>query len=196
LRIECATARRHRIVDTLTEAFAALIAADPFAFYRGSACLFYADVAELDDPGADERTRRVWIQGDLQAEDFGTHLNAQGVLVFDVNDFDEAYLGHFTWDLQRFAASMALLGWGKTLPDADIDGLVETYLRAYLDQVRRSSTLTTTATSRCTWGPRTAQWSSSCRPPGCGPGWSCSTRSSKPKATTGFPKRCGRAPAR
>jgi uncharacterized protein (DUF2252 family) len=26
------------------------MAADPFAFYRGSACLFYADVAELEDP--------------------------------------------------------------------------------------------------------------------------------------------------
>jgi uncharacterized protein (DUF2252 family) len=58
------------------------------------------------------------------------------VLIFDVNDFDEAYLGHFTWDLQRFAASMALLGWGKALSDADIDGLVEAYLRAYLDQVQ------------------------------------------------------------
>jgi uncharacterized protein (DUF2252 family) len=151
LRIEGATARRHHIVDTLTEAFADLMAADPvafrtkfrkmaadpFAFYRGSACLFYADVAELDDPWADERTRRVWIQGDLHAENFGTYLNAQGVLVFDVNDFDEAYLGHSTWDLQRFAASMALLGWRKALPDADIDGLVETYLRAYLDQVRQ-----------------------------------------------------------
>jgi uncharacterized protein (DUF2252 family) len=34
------------------------MAADPFAFYRGSACLFYADVAELEDPWADERTRR------------------------------------------------------------------------------------------------------------------------------------------
>src|SRR5947209_413869 len=146
-----ATARRHRIVDTLTGAFAELMAADPvafrtkfrkmaadpFAFYRGSACLFYTDVAELEDPWADERTRRVWIQGDLHAENFGTYLNAQGVLVFDVNDFDEAYLGHFTWDLQRFAASMALLGWGKALSDADIDGLVETYLRAYLDQVRQ-----------------------------------------------------------
>ena len=31
------------------------------------------------------------------------------MLIFDVNDFDEAYLGHFTWDLQRFAASMAVV---------------------------------------------------------------------------------------
>ncbi|MGH3787889.1 MAG: DUF2252 domain-containing protein [Pseudonocardiaceae bacterium] len=145
-----AVARRHRIVDTLTDAFAPLMAADPaafrtkfrkmaagpFAFYRGSACLFYADVAALDDPWADERTSRVWIQGDLHAENFGTYMDGSGVLIFDVNDFDEAYLGHYTWDLQRLVASIALLGWRKALSDADIDALVGTCVRAYVDQVR------------------------------------------------------------
>ncbi len=146
-----ADARRRRIVDTLVEAFSEMMkaspaafrtkfrkmAADPFAFYRGSACLFYADVAALHDPWADEHTSRVWIQGDLHAENFGTYMDGEGVLIFDVNDFDEAYLGHFTWDLQRFAASVALLGWKKALSDTDSDALVGTYLRSYLDQVRR-----------------------------------------------------------
>jgi uncharacterized protein (DUF2252 family) len=145
-----AEGRRGRIVHTLTDAFADLMAAaptafrtkfrkmaaDPFAFYRGSACLFYADVDALDDPWADGRTSRVWIQGDLHAENFGTYMDGNGVLIFDVNDFDEAYLGHFTWDLQRMVASVALLGWRKALCDSDIDALVETYVRAYIDQVR------------------------------------------------------------
>ncbi|MGH3897270.1 MAG: DUF2252 domain-containing protein [Pseudonocardiaceae bacterium] len=150
LLIDDAEARRHRIVETLTGAFAELMdaapaafrtkfrkmAADPYAFYRGSSCLFYADVAALDDPWADERTSRVWIQGDLHAENFGTYMDGNGVLIFDVNDFDEAYLGHFTWDLQRLVASVALLGWRKALSDTDIDALVATYVRAYVDQVR------------------------------------------------------------
>ncbi|WP_104432293.1 DUF2252 family protein [Kineococcus xinjiangensis] len=115
------------------------MAADPFAFYRGTACLFFADVADREDRWADERTSRVWIQGDLHAENFGTAMDGTGRLVFDVNDFDdfdEAYLGHFTWDLQRLAASIALLGWTKALSDDDISSLVEVYVRAYLDQVR------------------------------------------------------------
>ena len=91
------------------------MAADPFAFYRGSACVFYADVAAREDRWADERTSRVWIQGDLHAENFGTYMDGAGVLIFDVNDFDEAYVGHFTWDLQRFAASVALMCWQKAL---------------------------------------------------------------------------------
>ena len=60
---------------------------------RQRACLFYADVARLEDRWADERTSRVWIQGDLHAENYGTYMDSEGVLVFDVNDFDEAYLG-------------------------------------------------------------------------------------------------------
>ncbi len=77
------------------------MAADPFAFYRGSAPLFYADVDAARRPvGGRRARRRVWIQGDLHAENYGTYMDSAGVLVFDVNDFDEAYLGHFTWDLQ------------------------------------------------------------------------------------------------
>ena len=110
------------------------MAADPFAFYRGSASVFYADMREHDDPWADERTSRVWIQGDLHAQNFGTYMDGAGHLVFDVNDFDEAYLGHFTWDLRRLVASLALMGWTKALSDDDIRHLCSTYLRAYLDQ--------------------------------------------------------------
>jgi uncharacterized protein (DUF2252 family) len=146
--------RGEQIVSVLGDAFRDLIEADgrafrrkfrkmaasPFAFYRGSAPLFYADVAALDDPWADERTGRVWIQGDLHAENFGTYMDAAGILVFDVNDFDEAYLGHFTWDLQRMAASLALLGFAKALSDEAIERMISTYAGAYADQVRAFNT--------------------------------------------------------
>ena len=144
--------RQELIVTTLSEAFEPLMkadpdgfrtkfrkmAADPFAFYRGSACVFYADMAAKPgkDQRADDRTSRVWIHGDLHAENFGTYMNSEGVLVFDVNDFDEAYLGHFSWDLRRFLASLALMGWQKALPEDDIRSLSRTYLDAYVDQVR------------------------------------------------------------
>ena len=142
--------RQAKIVEVLVEAFSGLMgadpdafrqkfrkmAADPFAFYRGSACLFYADMEHEEDRWADERTSRVWIQGDLHAENFGTYMDGDGVFVFDVNDFDEAYLGHFTWDIKRMVASVALLAWMKAISDADIASLIETYVRAYLEQVR------------------------------------------------------------
>jgi uncharacterized protein (DUF2252 family) len=141
--------RETHIVEVLVDAFEDLIdadprafrrkfrkmAQDPFSFYRGSACLFYSDVADSEDRYADERTSRVWIHGDLHAENYGTYVNDGGILVFDVNDFDEAYLGHFTWDLKRMAASLSLLGFVKALSDETISEMIETYGKAYTEQV-------------------------------------------------------------
>jgi uncharacterized protein (DUF2252 family) len=141
--------RTKLILATLTEAFEPLMkadadafrtkfrkmAADPFAFYRGSACVFYADMRESKDRWADERTSRVWIHGDLHAENFGTYMNSEGVLTFDVNDFDEAYVGHFSWDLRRFVASLALMGWQKALPEDAVRELAAGYVRAYVERV-------------------------------------------------------------
>ncbi len=148
-RMVHADERRELIIEVLDDAFAQLMKADPQAFrvkfrkmagdphsfYRGSACLFYADVTEEEDPYADERSGAIWIHGDLHVENFGTYLNSDGRLVFDINDFDEAYLGHFTWDLQRFAASLALVGWQKALPEQDVRRLIGKYVRSYLSQV-------------------------------------------------------------
>ncbi|HEX4811532.1 MAG TPA: DUF2252 domain-containing protein [Nonomuraea sp.] len=113
------------------------MAASPFAFYRGSACLFYADMtgAYADESYLDLLTSRVWIHGDLHAENFGTYMNASGVLVFNVNDFDEAYIGPYVWDLKRFAASVALLGYAKALSDDAIGVLVSDFAGAYLAEL-------------------------------------------------------------
>ncbi len=63
-------------------------------------------------------------------------MDGSGVLIFDVNDFDEAYVGHFTWDLQRFAASVALMCWQKALSDDVISRLDRDFARAYVAQVQ------------------------------------------------------------
>ena len=141
--------RTQQIIDVLDDAFADLMQADPvafrvkfrkmamdtFAFYRGTACLFYADVTADDDEWVDERSGNIWIHGDLHAENFGTYMNSDGRLTFDVNDFDEAYVGHYTWDLKRFAASLALTGWRKAFPGDEVRALIGRYLRGYLDQI-------------------------------------------------------------
>ncbi|WP_327038678.1 DUF2252 domain-containing protein [Micromonospora maris] len=140
------------IVEVLAQEFGALMALDPaafrrkfrkmaaspFAFYRGSASLFYADQRGdfADDRFLDAQTSRVWIHGDLHAENFGTYMNGSGQLVFNVNDFDEAYVGPFTWDLRRFVASVALIGYTKALSDRVISELVAGFAESYLTELR------------------------------------------------------------
>ena len=148
--------RGEQILAVFETAFGELLAADPaafgvrlrkmasspFAFFRGTACLFYHDLtadigfgARRGGPYLDDRTARVWIHGDLHAENFGTYMDANGRLVFSVNDFDEAYVGPFTWDLQRFVASVALVGYAKALSDEQITHLVRTYAAAYRERI-------------------------------------------------------------
>lgn len=143
--------RQQYVIDTLESAFADLMAADPvafrvkfrkmagnpFAFFRGTACLFHRDLAAAERPWADERTGRVWIHGDLHPENFGTYVNSHGELVFDVNDFDEAYVGPFAWDLRRFVAGFAVLAWQKALPEQTVRDLAAVYLDAYIERVHR-----------------------------------------------------------
>ncbi|MFE3826742.1 DUF2252 domain-containing protein [Streptomyces sp. NPDC059092] len=155
--------RAEEILAVFDTAFGELLTADPaafrvkfrkmaasaFAFYRGTACLFYRDLSQegagsgepgSDEPFLDERTGRVWIHGDLHAENFGTYMDANGRLIFNVNDFDEAYIGPFTWDLKRFAASLALIGYTKALSDPQITELVEIYAGAYRERIHALAT--------------------------------------------------------
>lgn len=145
------TERQQLIIASFTDNYQALMennaaawqgkfrkmAKSPFAFYRGSAALFYADVSCDKDPFLNEQTSRVWIQGDLHAANFGTYMNAAGILVFDVNDFDEAYVGPFTWDLKRLVASLALIGYEKALGDAQIRQLIAQTAQGYVRQIAR-----------------------------------------------------------
>ncbi|MET3987645.1 DUF2252 domain-containing protein [Streptomyces sp. PvR034] len=148
--------RAEQILDVFDTAFGELLAADPaafqvkfrkmaasaFAFYRGTACLFYADLERErhGGPYLDDQTGRVWIHGDLHAENFGTYMDSNGRLIFNVNDFDEAYVGPFTWDLKRFAASVALIGYTKALSDEQIGDLVRTYAGAYRERIHALAT--------------------------------------------------------
>ncbi|MFI5807141.1 DUF2252 domain-containing protein [Streptomyces sp. NPDC051561] len=151
-----AAQRGEQILAVFDTAFGQLLAADPaafrvkfrkmaasaFAFYRGTASLFYADQEREQHAGPylDERTSRVWIHGDLHAENFGTYMDAEGRLIFNVNDFDEAYVGPFLWDLKRFAASVALIGYQKALGDEQIGELVGVYAAAYRERIHQLAT--------------------------------------------------------
>jgi uncharacterized protein (DUF2252 family) len=79
---------------------------DVFSFMRAT---FYR-WAELwsETPRTLRRAPMVLAVGDLHVENFGTWRDADGRLVWGVNDFDEAYLLSYTNDLVRLATSALL----------------------------------------------------------------------------------------
>ena len=82
------------------------MAADTFSFLRATfyrwAELWPEEVPEVAD------APRVLAVGDLHVENFGTWRDAEGRLVWGVNDFDEAHNLPYTADLVRLATSAGL----------------------------------------------------------------------------------------
>jgi len=77
----------------------------PFSFFRGSASLMAADLAQYPVTGL-----HVQICGDAHVRNLGAYAAPDGHLVFDLNDFDETTPGPWEWDLKRLAASAVLCG--------------------------------------------------------------------------------------
>lgn len=69
-----------------------------YSFFRGTALLFYRDMA-----GEDAWMPTVLTLGDVHPENFGVMPSSDNTPIFGVNDFDEAYWAPFTWDLKRGA---------------------------------------------------------------------------------------------
>lgn len=74
-----------------------------FSFFRGTALLFYRDMA-----GEDAWMPTVLTLGDVHPENYGIMPNVNNVPIFSVNDFDEAYYAPFTWDIKRGAVGFMI----------------------------------------------------------------------------------------
>ena len=102
------------------------MAASPLRFLRGSAQLYYADLANgtLQLPQALlARVPTTAVMGDCHVSNFGflTEEGSHGdAVVFCPNDYDDACMGHAVWDLARYIASLVLrLGAGTGSVDLE-----------------------------------------------------------------------------
>lgn len=112
------------------------MAASPFAFYRGTAALMAADLADAPHSGI-----LVASCGDAHVSNFGFYASAQRDLLFDLNDFDEAAWAPWEWDVKRLLASIVVGGTATGRPDAVIDEAVLGAVRTYARAIARASAL-------------------------------------------------------
>lgn len=102
---------------------------DAFAFLRGSCHLFYQDWPAGDEPL--NRAPVAWICGDLHLENFGSYKGDNGLVYFDLNDFDEGVLAPATWELGRWLASIHVAAKSLKLGRRDAAHLCRMGLAAY-----------------------------------------------------------------
>jgi uncharacterized protein (DUF2252 family) len=81
------------------------MAESAFAFLRGAACVMASDLSTSPITGMP-----VVMDGDAHLNNFGMYGTPQREIVFDLNDFDEAVVGPWEWDLKRLVASVNVAG--------------------------------------------------------------------------------------
>jgi uncharacterized protein (DUF2252 family) len=106
-------ARQTKVVDEDVAVKHERMESSPFIFLRATYYLWVARWAatlpELSD------APRVGSVGDLHMENFGTWRDAEGRLVWGINDFDEAHVAPYTNDLVRLATSVLLAARARNL---------------------------------------------------------------------------------
>jgi uncharacterized protein (DUF2252 family) len=110
--------------------------ASPFAFFRGTAALMAADLAQTPRSGM-----TVQLCGDAHLSNFGGFAAPDRELVFDINDFDETARGPWEWDVKRLAASIAVAGRELGLTAAERQHAVEAAMRSYREAMREFAAL-------------------------------------------------------
>lgn len=115
------------------------MAQSAFRFYRGTNHLFWSDFASDQrlQQFSSEKTR-IWLQGDLHSENYGAYHNDSGDIVYSLNDFDDAVVADYQFDLWRMAISIVLVARQnsyQTFKPHEIESLLDTFVESYLDSL-------------------------------------------------------------
>ena len=106
------------------------MAADIFSFYRGTAELMAGDLKQQINTGIP-----VLACGDAHLGNFGFYASPERQLIFDLNDFDEAHIGHWENDLRRLLVSVKLAGILNDFESDSLDHLVKSAVKSYCEGI-------------------------------------------------------------
>ena len=112
------------------------MAASPFAFLRGSACVMARDLSTTPISGIS-----TVMDGDAHLNNFGMYGTPQREVVFDLNDFDEATVGPWEWDLKRLVASVNVAGRSNGLNARERAAAVRRCVEGYRFNARRMQSM-------------------------------------------------------
>jgi uncharacterized protein (DUF2252 family) len=110
----------------------------PFVFLRGACHLFYDTLP--DSPFLREAPL-AWCCGDLHFENFGSYKGDNSLVYFDIDDYDEAALAPFTWDMVRLLTSIQCGADTLRATPAEAQEVSRTCLDAYRQALARGKPL-------------------------------------------------------
>ena len=114
----------------------AKMAASPYRFFRGSNHLYWQDVWHdwrfaLFGGWPNTQT---WLQGDAHAYNFGAYGHHDDQVRYGMDDFDDALIGDYQYDVWRLAISLVLdARENAELSPKAIDKALNKLLEGYMD---------------------------------------------------------------
>lgn len=103
---------------------------DPFSFLRGAAAVMASDLSRTPTTNI-----RMQTCGDAHLNNFGSYATAEGLPVFDINDFDETLPAPFEWDLKRLATSLVVAGRVAQYSEKAARGLALATVQSYREHI-------------------------------------------------------------
>lgn len=110
-----------------------LMADSTIGFFRGSAPLFYRDIIEH---AALKSNVVIPLMGDLHLGNASAFKLASGSVTFELDDFDEAIEGPYTYDLIRLLVNIRLVAQDVNLSKATTDRLIQRFVSVYLSSLQ------------------------------------------------------------
>jgi uncharacterized protein (DUF2252 family) len=118
----------------------ARMAEGPFAFFRGTFHLFARDVlagVSAPLPLLTGCGLEMDLVGDIHSENYGTFKADDGLVHYDINDFDETTTGRFDFDVCRLATSLFLAARERKDPLDQVVHVTLATLQTYTDTLHR-----------------------------------------------------------
>ncbi|ASN20170.1 DUF2252 domain-containing protein [Arthrobacter sp. YN] len=104
----------------------------PFAFYRGAAAIMAKDLSHAPVTG-----HTVLACGDAHLSNYGFFASPERRLIFDLNDFDEAFPAPWEWDIKRLAASVWVNGRNDSHSEEQCRTATQACLRRYREALQQ-----------------------------------------------------------
>ncbi|WP_201331316.1 DUF2252 family protein, partial [Lactobacillus nasalidis] len=111
---------------------------NPFSYFRATAGIMEKDLRQFPEC---QSHIPVIICGDAHLTNFGFFASPERQLLFGLNDFDEARIGNWEFDLKRLLTSVVLTGRINGYPKDQLDMILAETVHAYRRGIKYSNSL-------------------------------------------------------
>jgi uncharacterized protein (DUF2252 family) len=109
-----------------------------FRFFRGTCHLFYEDLAAAKPLPL---SPLAWLSGDLHLENFGSFRGENGLVYFDLNDFDEGVLGPAAYEVVRMVTSIFIAFDTLNFEPEKALKMAQLFVRSYCNTLKSSKAI-------------------------------------------------------